>query len=351
MRHTDLERWIIEHLAPETTTSADLLYERMESQSGASLPVIYRPIDPMRVGDWHDEALCAAFAYAMEGADRVLDLGPGDGWPSLRIAHTVGEVVGIDPSPRRVRVQGENARRLGIRNARFVEMNALELDFDDGSFDGVVAASVVEQTGDPDRALREVFRVLRPDGVLMMIFEDYASYFCSNDGDEALWFEPGDDPALFYVVREKSPPSERWYALFVKETNGELASLEPTPERLRGLARGASGPPPPERADVGFLERLRPSILRAATYSLEHLSSDTLAARLERIGFTDAAFFDHRMQPVRRFFDGARDSGTLPRLAPMFASICATLGAAAVDAAGPPPGDVVIAKKPGGASG
>jgi len=351
MCRTELERWIIEQLKPEETTSAELLYERMASQSGGSLPVIYRPVDPMRPGDWHDEALCAAFAHAMAGAARILDLGPGDGWPSLRIAHAVGEIVGVDPSPRRVRVQRENARRLRIRNARFLKMDALDLDFEDESFDGVVAASVVEQTGDSDSALREVFRVLRPGGVFMMVFEDYASYFGERGGDEALWFEAGDEPALFYVAREKDPPSERWYGLFLKEPPGELAALEPTPERMRGLERGASGPPPPEWADPGFLERVRPAVTRAATYSLEHLSSETLSERLLGIGFADAGFFDHRMEPVQRFVRAAEASGTLERMAPVFKSVCSTLGAAAVDGAGPPPGDVVIVRKPGGAFG
>ncbi|MBD3366936.1 MAG: methyltransferase domain-containing protein [Candidatus Eisenbacteria bacterium] len=348
---TVIERWIREHLNPEESTSAALLYERMESQSGGSLPVIYRPLDPMRPGDWHDEALCGAFAYAMDGADRVLDLGPGDGWPSLRIAHAVGEIVGIDPSPRRVGVQRENARRLGVRNARFMEMNALDLAFEDAGFDGVVAASVLEQTGDPDRALHEVFRVLRPGGVFMMVFEDYAACFASDDGDEALWFEPDDEPVLFYVVREKEPPSERWYAFFVNGPGEKLATLTPTPERMRGLERGASGPPPPPWAGVDFFEELRRSITRTATYCLEHLSSETLTDRLERVGFADAVFFDHRMEPVRRFVCGAQESGTLPRLAPMFESICRTLGQAAVDGAGSPPGDVVITRRPGGASG
>ena len=351
MARTELERWIIERLGPEQATSAELLYERMDSQSGESLPVIYRALDASRPGDWHDEALCAAFAHAVEGADRVLDLGPGDGWPSLRIAGAVREVVGIDPSPRRVRVQQENAKRLGIRNARFLEMNALELGFDDQSFGGVVAASVVEQTGDPDRALGEVLRVLKPGGVFMMVFEDYAGYFPRGDGDQALWFEPGDEPALFYVVREKEPPSERWYALFVDEPGSELIVLEPTPESMQGLERGASGPPPPQHVGTAFLEGLRPDVRRAATYTLEHLSSETLTERLTRIGFIEPRYFDHRLSQVFRFVDAARASGTLQGIAPFFESICRTFGAAAVDGAGRPPGDVVVAFKPGGDSG
>ncbi|MFH1690062.1 MAG: hypothetical protein ABIE42_07460, partial [Candidatus Eisenbacteria bacterium] len=83
---TDIERWIISELGPKPSTTADLAYERMESQSGECLPVIYQPLDHTKRGHWHDEALIAAFAEAVRGARTVLDVGPGDGWPSLRMA-------------------------------------------------------------------------------------------------------------------------------------------------------------------------------------------------------------------------------------------------------------------------
>ena len=141
----------------------------------------------------------------------MLDVGPGDGWPSLRIAADFDEVVGIDPSPRRVRVQRRNAARLGIDNVTFLEMDVLDMSFADASFGGVVAASSIEQSDDPALALAEVYRVLQPGGSLAMIYEDFASYFDGGDGDEELWEDTiGCDTVVFYQARRKTPPRKTW---------------------------------------------------------------------------------------------------------------------------------------------
>ncbi len=42
---TELEHWILSNLTPSPSTTAELMYERMESQSGRCLPVLYEPLD------------------------------------------------------------------------------------------------------------------------------------------------------------------------------------------------------------------------------------------------------------------------------------------------------------------
>jgi len=165
-KRSDIERWILGNLSPRRTTTAELAYERMESQSGECLAVLYQPLDHTRRMHWHDVAIVSAFARAMGDAGSVLDIGPGDGWPSLRMADRFSRIVGIDPSPKRVRVQQENAARLGILNVEFLVMDAEAMSFEDASFDGVCAASSIEQCDDPAAALAEVHRVLRPGGTL-----------------------------------------------------------------------------------------------------------------------------------------------------------------------------------------
>ena len=54
-------------------------------------------------------------------ASRVLSLGCGIGDTELLLAPRVGEVVGIDLSPAAVRQAREDAKRLGVSNARFFE--------------------------------------------------------------------------------------------------------------------------------------------------------------------------------------------------------------------------------------
>jgi SAM-dependent methyltransferase len=92
---------------------------------------------------------------------RVLEVGPGPGELSERIAEDLGaEVFAIDVSPRMV----ELTRARGI-DARVGDVQALP--FEDASFDLVVAGWVLFHPADLDRALREIERVLRPGGRLI----------------------------------------------------------------------------------------------------------------------------------------------------------------------------------------
>jgi SAM-dependent methyltransferase len=353
---TEIEQWILRELAPEPSTTAELAYERTESQSGERLAVIYQPLDHRKRAHWHDVALVSAFARALEGASVVLDVGPGDGWPSLRFAHRFERIVGIDPSPRRVAVQRRNAARLGITNVEFLEMDVLSLRFEEASFGGVTAASSIEQTGDPPRALKEVFRVLEPGGTLAMVFEDYGTYFPGSAGDEELWTEGGEDECvLFYQARSKDPPRETKYGIFLDcaglarepRIARTIDRLEQDPVRLENLDEGAPGPLRPQDLGTSFLKELRPFVESARYFELPHLTSASLDAVLRDVGFVDVRHLDHRLPELRAVFDASESAGRLDDLSCVFPFVCELLGAAAIDRAVPGPGDFAIARKPG----
>jgi ubiquinone/menaquinone biosynthesis C-methylase UbiE len=338
---TDIERWILSTHTPARSTSAELMYERMESQSGERLPVLYEPLDHTKRSHWHDEALIGAFAHAMGDASTVLDVGPGDGWPALRIADRFKRVVGIDPSPRRVRVQRENAERLGITNVEFLEMDVTSMTFADRSFGGVVAASSIEQSEDPERALREVFRVLEEGGAFAMVFEDYESCLGEIEGDEELWGELSDDEAVvFYKCRRRSPPRETWYGLFLqRDALPSEDGLEARLEDLRIVSPGGAG--------LELLNTLSPLVTEARCFELGHLTSSAVDALLTAIGFVDVRHTDHRMPELLAFFDAASAAGKLGSSGPVFDAVAEVFGISAVERAGEGPGDFVIARKPG----
>jgi ubiquinone/menaquinone biosynthesis C-methylase UbiE len=351
-----IEQWILTELAPSRSTTAELAYERMESQSARCLPVLYLPLDYRNRGHWLDTAICCAFAHALRGADTVLDIGPGDGWPCLRIADRFQKIVGIDPSPRRVRVQKENAERLGIANVEFLLMDAMAMPFADESFGGVTAASSIEQTDDPARALSEVFRVLRPGGALAMVFDDYETYFPDGSGDEELWSEMSDDEiVLFYQVRTKSPARESRYALFLSAEelgrNEELASvlrgLSEASEKLENLDHGEPAPTRPQWFGLDLFTRLRTFTRETKYFDLGHLTSSSLDGILGDIGFADVRHTSYRFPDLRAFFDAARETGKLDGFADSFVAVCDDFGIAAIRAAGRGPGEFAIARTPG----
>ena len=277
----DAIQWIKAHLAPVRCTSDKFFYDAMESQSEYGLPVIYREFEPGKAWHWDDRGriLDYLFATCGEGA-RLLDFGPGDGWPSLPVAPFAGEVVGVDASSRRVEVCAGNAARMGITNARFVHIPAAgPLPFDDGLFDGVMAASSIEQTPDPREALREIYRVLRPGGRLRM---DYEGLGCYRGGKEreAWLLDMGDECRLIIYDRHIEEERADQYGLDLAMPAGEAVSA------LTGEAGASARAVGIEHATPGALDCLRPAITGAWVCTLSHPSGATYARWLREIGFS-----------------------------------------------------------------
>ncbi|MGH3731673.1 MAG: methyltransferase domain-containing protein [Micromonosporaceae bacterium] len=105
----------------------------------------------------------------------VLDVGCGPGTITADLARLVapGPVTAVDPSPR---VLDEARRHLLARhvgNVTLLSQDVHGLDFADDSFDVVHAHQVLQHVADPVRALREMRRVCRPDGVVAARDSDY----------------------------------------------------------------------------------------------------------------------------------------------------------------------------------
>jgi ubiquinone/menaquinone biosynthesis C-methylase UbiE len=99
--------------------------------------------------------------------EQVLDVACGTGLVTLAAARAVGtggRVVGIDLSERMVAAAAQRARELQVANVRFTRMDAERLDLPDAGFDVALCALGLMYLPDPDQALREMLRVLRPGG-------------------------------------------------------------------------------------------------------------------------------------------------------------------------------------------
>jgi ubiquinone/menaquinone biosynthesis C-methylase UbiE len=117
---------------------------------------------------------------------RVVEVGCGTGVLTRMLAgwENVGSVVGVDVAPSLL----ERARRLAesIENTSFEQADARALPFADEAFDVAVFDSTLTHVPEPQRALAEAFRVLRPRGSLAVFDGDYATTTVAIGDDDPL---------------------------------------------------------------------------------------------------------------------------------------------------------------------
>lgn len=112
------------------------------------------------------DELRAVFALArIEPGTRVLDVGCGDGMYSIEATRRGGTVVGVDVDERTLVAA---RHRAGALTVDFASGDAVDLPFDDASFDVVLAVTVLCFVTDAERAVREMARVLKRGGRLVL---------------------------------------------------------------------------------------------------------------------------------------------------------------------------------------
>lgn len=99
---------------------------------------------------------------ALAGHRRVLEVGCGPGDDARRLASRGHEVVAVD-------VEASKGWDIPSPGVTFVECSAERLPFPDDDFDAVLERDALHHVGEPGRALREMRRVLRPDGVAVIV--------------------------------------------------------------------------------------------------------------------------------------------------------------------------------------
>ena len=124
---------------------------------------------------------------------RVMEVGPGNGLNFPHYPASVQEVVAVEPEPY-LRSRAVEAAAAAPVPIRVVDGSADELPAADGSFDAVVVSGLLCSVADPQRALAEFHRVLRPGGELR-----FYEHVRSRDALFA-WFQRAADLAWPHLM-------------------------------------------------------------------------------------------------------------------------------------------------------
>jgi ubiquinone/menaquinone biosynthesis C-methylase UbiE len=124
----------------------------------------YEPLWRTQLASAQNELLALA---RLAPGERVLDVACGTGLVTLDAARAVGargRVLGVDISGQMVDAARRHAECQRLFNVGFERMDAEQLDLPDDSFDVVLCSLGLMYAPEPARAVREMMRVLRPGG-------------------------------------------------------------------------------------------------------------------------------------------------------------------------------------------
>jgi demethylmenaquinone methyltransferase/2-methoxy-6-polyprenyl-1,4-benzoquinol methylase len=194
----------------------------------------------MTVGLHHRWRQRAADRAELTPGDAALDVCCGTGDLALELAGRIspgGHVIGCDFSEPMLDLAREKAAAQAAAGLRFEWADALNLPYDEGRFDAATVGFGVRNLSDLDRGLREMTRVLRPGGRLVIL----------------------------EITQPTRPPLSTFYSLWFDRIVPQLGRLTSDPEAYSYLPESVrSFPPPPGLAakmDAAGLQQVRWTIL------------------------------------------------------------------------------------------
>ena len=171
----------------------------------------------------------------LKAGERFLDVAAGTGGLSLPAARLGVEVLATDWSPAMIEQFEARVRSEGLSNAEGRVMDCHALDFSDNSFDVTGSQFGVMLVPDQPRALREMVRVTKPGGRVLMITYgspaelEFLQFFISALKAVAPDFPgiPDDPPPLEFQVSDPEVLRQRLTDAGLKEVRVEITAERP----------------------------------------------------------------------------------------------------------------------------
>lgn len=115
-----------------------------------------------------NRAAAARVGSLVPAGAKVLDCAAGTGEFSLAAAEKAASVLCTDQSPEMLKQAQKKTKKRGLDNISFARRDITALSAPDGSFDVVIAANVLHLLPEPEKAVRELWRVAAPGGRLIL---------------------------------------------------------------------------------------------------------------------------------------------------------------------------------------
>jgi ubiquinone biosynthesis O-methyltransferase len=125
----------------------------------------------IQLSNWHKEALKLSGDVLRA---KILEVGCGQGDFSMYLSNKGADITGCDFSGFAIDIAREKTA-LKKSAANFLVADAQNLPFENNSFDIVFSCECLEHVNDPRKTLKELHRVLKPGGKLVLTTENYSN--------------------------------------------------------------------------------------------------------------------------------------------------------------------------------
>ncbi|XRG80572.1 class I SAM-dependent methyltransferase [Rossellomorea sp. GAMAL-10_SWC] len=159
-------------------------------------------------------------SLVQEGA-KILEVAPGPGYLSIELAKIGFDVTGVELSPDFVNIEKNNAKEANVL-VNFKEGNASNLPCDDNTFDFIVCSAAFKNFMDPVKALKEMYRVLKPGGTSLIIDMNFNATAQDIEGEIRKTGMTGFDKYFvkfaFKTFLKKGAYTKENFEMFLNET-------------------------------------------------------------------------------------------------------------------------------------